>query len=190
MTVPFRAGGRHRLPTGATIVWSVAEGARGRRWREAVSVDGALRRSVLLEAATDGRPTRLELTGAQGLLTVHPDPAARELHGNVVTAHGIRHLRLAWSADHALFVVGSPAAASIALGRLASVVAVGSMLLVPVVRIDDDLDPMPEHWEISRVAERDWRLRRDDGFDERATSLDADGIPLIPGRDIWPLEAR
>ena len=91
---PIRAGGRAVLPTGATVVWSVAEGLRGRRWRELVTVGGSFRRSMLLEASPAGRVTRLELSTAAGLLTLHPDADSRELHGNVVTPTGIRHLAL------------------------------------------------------------------------------------------------
>ena len=93
MSAPLRSGGRATLPNGATIVWSVAEGSRGRRWRESVTDEGGLVRSLLLEVTGGGRPARLELTSAAGLLTLHPATDQAEIHGNVVTPTGIRHLR-------------------------------------------------------------------------------------------------
>ena len=185
---PFRAGGRASLPSGAMVVWSVAEGVRGRRWREAITVDGSLRRALLLEASPAGRATRLELTTVAGLLTLHPDTDSRELHGNVVTPSGIRHLRFDWSPEHELFVVGSPASASVALRRFADVLAIGETQQVPGVSIDDALEPRPGAWQVTRAAVGDWDLRRDDGSEEDRTSLDEEGIPILPGAVSWPLE--
>ena len=45
----LRRGGRATLPTGELIVWSIADGRRGRRWREVTSVAGTVVRAVLLE---------------------------------------------------------------------------------------------------------------------------------------------
>ena len=130
MTAPLRLGGRAGLDGGA-VVWSVAEGRRGRRWREAVTRDDGLVRSVLLEVSPAGRPTYLELATPSGLLTLHPDEQERELHGNAVTSGGIRHLRFDWSLDHGLHVVGSTVAAAAALHRLAGLVAVGEGRRIP-----------------------------------------------------------
>ena len=132
MSAPLRSGGRAVLPNGATIVWSVAEGARGRRWREAVTIDGGLVRSLLLEVSTAGRPTRLEMTTAAGLLTLHPSTDERELHGNVVTPDGVRHLRFKWSPGYELVVLGSPGSAAVAVGRMAGVLEVGASASVAI----------------------------------------------------------
>ena len=88
-----RRGGRAVLPTGELIVWSIADGRRGRRWREVASVAGTMVRGVLLESDPMGRLARLEVTTAAGLLTLHPDANNTILHGNVVTPAGVRHLR-------------------------------------------------------------------------------------------------
>jgi hypothetical protein len=176
------------LPNGAVIVWSLAEGVRGRRWREAVSQDGTLSRSVLLEVSPAGRPTRLELASPAGLLTLHPNAGGSELHGNVVTPTGIRHLAFDWSSEHDLFVVGSPAAAAVAVRRFADILAVGEAQPVPVVWVDDALEPRPGAWQVTRTAPDGWLLRDLDGTEERVMTVDAGGIPVLPDAASWPLE--
>lgn len=195
MSDTVRTGGRVALPDGAVIVWSVADGLRGRRWREAVRQGGGLRRSLLLEASPAGDATRLEMTTEAGLLTLHPGTDGRELHGNVVTPTGIRHLRFDWSFEHALLVLGSPAAAAIALRRFAEILAVGESRRVPVVWIDDRLEPRPGAWQVTRTAPDGWNLG-DPAVGEagsaaesevRALRVDEDGIPIFPGAERWPL---
>ncbi len=188
MTAPLRSGGRAELPGGATVVWSVAEGRRGRRWREAVQVAGGLARSVLLEASPAGRPTYLEVATPAGLLTLHPDVDERELHGNVVASDGVRHLRFDWSLEHELFIVGSVAAASVALHRLGGVIGLGEGRRVPVLQIDDTLQPVAAAWRVSRTSAGGWHLQNAETGEERSTVLDDDGIPLVPGTVSWPLE--
>ena len=102
------AGRSRTLPDGAQLTWSLAEGGRGRRWRASRVRDGRLEGTLLLEIDGAGRPARLELGTADGLLTLHPDRGERELHGNVVTPNGIRHLRFDWSPAHELVVDGFP----------------------------------------------------------------------------------
>jgi hypothetical protein len=185
---PVRFGGRAATPDGGTIVWSVAEGPRGRRWREAIVHGGSLRRSLLLEVSPAGAPTRLEVTGAAGLLTLHPDIDGRELHGNVVTPSGIRHLRFDWSFEHELFVVGSPAVATVALRRFADILAVGEGRPVPVVWSDDALEPRPGAWQVMRTGPDAWELRDLDGTETSAVRIDEDGLPILPAAVRWPLE--
>jgi hypothetical protein len=188
MTAPLRLGGRAGLDDGYTVVWSVAEGRRGRRWREAVARDGALVRSILLEVSPVGRPTYLELATGVGLLTLHPDAEGREIHGNVVTSGGIRHLRFGWSLDHELDVVGSTAAAAVALQRLAGLVAVGEGRRIPVLRIDDSLEPGPAARRVSRTSSGGWHVIDLESDKDRSLILDDDGVPLLPGSVTWPLE--
>jgi hypothetical protein len=206
----IRRGGRAALPSGGLIVWSVADGRRGRRWREVTSVDGTVVRVVLLESDPAGRLGRLEMATAAGLLTLHPDRAATALHGNVVTPTGVRHLTF----DRmTLLVDGSPAAAAIAVAGLAEGVPVGGTAQVDLVRVDDRLQPRTETWSIDRIEPRVWRLvelpddgsgggpgsevrpgvRREArpgpgvGAEERIVRVDEDGLPELPG-DTWPLE--
>lgn len=186
---PRRIGGQATLPSGEAITWTSAEGARGTRWREAVTRDGRLLRSVLLEVSATGRPARLELTTAAGLLTLHPEADQSALHGNVVGDAGVRHLALEWSAAHELLVAGSPAAASVAVWRQVPHIAVGGTAALDVVWIDDALDPRPGRWTIARIGQSDWRLQGADGSAGLEVHLDPGGVPVLPGAVGWPLEA-
>src|SRR6266496_1610198 len=95
-----RTAGRLRLPDDAEVLWSMAEGAQGRRWRATSTLDGAVTHALLLEVGTDLRPTRLELTTAAGMLTLHPGHDRRVVEGNIVHPGGVRPLRYPWSAEH------------------------------------------------------------------------------------------
>ena len=89
-----RPASRHRAARrpGDRVWWSVAEGRRGRRWREAIVGDGG---PAALAAARDGARTgsfsHLELATPAGLLTLHPEGDGT-LHGNAIEAGGIRHV--------------------------------------------------------------------------------------------------
>ena len=188
MTGPLRLGGRAALDGGGAVVWSVAEGRRGRRWREVVTQGGGIARSVLLEVSPAGRASYLELATPSGLLTLHPDAHERELHGNAVTAGGIRHLRFDWSLDHALQVVGSSVAAAVALHRLAGIVALGEGRRIPILLIDDGLDPVAANQRVTRTSAGGWHIVEVERDEERTMVLDDDGVPLLPGSVTWPLE--
>ena len=187
--MPIRRGGHARLPGGASLTWSQAEGVRGTRWREALVSQDSLTRSLLLEVTADGRPTRLELATAAGLLTLHPERDESAIHGNVVTPGGIRHLAFPWSPDHELFVIASPASAAVTLGRLTGTVAVGAAIDCEVLRIDDGLEPSPERWRLSRTGEHDFHLAAIDGEEQRSVTFDSTGRPRLPEAVEWPLEA-
>jgi hypothetical protein len=186
---PIRRAGRATTIGGEILTWTEAEGTRGTRWREALQRDGTLVRSLLLEVSGAGRPTRLEMTTAAGLLTLHPEPDESALHGNVVRGDGVDHLAFAWSAEHELLVLGSPASATIALRRLADHVVVGATRPIDVLRLDDALEPRPAQWTAERVAPHAWHLRTVDGFEERRLTVDDDGRPLLADALSWPLEA-
>jgi hypothetical protein len=103
----LRRAGHGRAPDGALVTWSVAEGRRGRRWREVVRAGEGIRSSLLLELDPDGRFSHLELSTAAGLLTLHPEPDGT-LHGNAVTSAGMRHVvGLAWDPDGIVLLDGS-----------------------------------------------------------------------------------
>jgi len=114
----LRRAGHLDLGGGETVLWSVAEGRRGRRWRSMRRrADGGLISDLLLEVDPAGRWTRLELATTAGILTLHPDADGRAAHGNVVTARGVVPLACAWSPRHRLVVDGEPVAA-VALAAL------------------------------------------------------------------------
>lgn len=108
----LRRAGRFDVADGGIVVWSVAEGRRGRRWRSLrLGRDGRPVSDLLLEVDPGGRWNRLELATGTGILTLHPDPDGTRVHGNVVTPAGMRHLALGWGSDHRLVVEGEPLAA-------------------------------------------------------------------------------
>ena len=91
----LRRAGVGELPDGSVVTWSVAEGARGRRWRWTIAAPTGLRHAGLVELDRDGRIARLELETTDGMLTLHPDGDGRSAHGNVVRAHGVEPVALA-----------------------------------------------------------------------------------------------
>jgi hypothetical protein len=187
----LRAGGAASLPGDARLVWSVAEGRRGRRWRWAVVVGDRVDHGVLLELDPDGRPTRLEATGACGLLTLHPEPDLRSVHGNLVTANGIEHLTFDWAPDAVFDVVDpfGPFATAAAVGvRL----AVGGTVEVPTVGIDRFLRPVPGRARLTRLDRGSWSLAPAAVPGLRRSiwtgRLDEAGRPDLPAGRVWPLE--
>ncbi len=145
------------------MTWSVAEGSRGRRWREVVVAGegSGVRSSLLLELDPDGRFSHLELSTAAGLLTLHPEGDGT-IHGNAVTTAGVTHvIGLPWAPDDIVLVDGSTVclAATPADGR-----PFGSL------RISLDL-------ELRRTSEPPDAFTRDHL-----------GLPRLDGGTSWPLE--
>ena len=184
-----RRAGRARILDGAWLVWSEAEGSRGTRWRESIEAEGGLARVTLLETTTADRLSRLEVAGAPGLLTLHPEADESMLHGNLVAPNGVRHIALPWSPDHELLLLRSPASATVTLRRLSTRVEIGARRTIDVVRIDDALEPRPETWTFERTTDREWRLRSAAGGDARSLSVDDAGRPILTDAVEWPLEA-
>ena len=179
---------------GSRLIWSVADGRRGRRWRAVASLDGAISHALLLEVDLEGRPSRLELTTAAGMLTLHPDEASdRSLHGNVVTPAGVRHLGLPWSDEHGLEIQGHPIASAVTAHRLRDSVPVGEGRTLPVVVVTADLSVSPTTRRFIRLGESNWRIEGEVGAsgsaEGRLLAVDDRGLPigLGDGRE-WPLE--
>ena len=133
----LRRAGRLASGGGETVLWSVAEGRRGRRWRSLRrDTAGSVVADLLLEVDPAGRWTRLELATTTGILTLHPEPDERWVHGNVVTERGVVPLALPWSADHRLLLPGEPVAAA-ALGSDEANPPPG-----PAIVVDRRLEPL------------------------------------------------
>jgi hypothetical protein len=149
------------------------------------SRDGRLVESVLIEVDRDGRPTRLELTNASGLLTLHPEPMGM-LHGNVVTPSGIRHIALPWGKAHEIAIDRLPIAGAVTARRLAPLVGVGEGRDIDVVVVSDDLEASPATRRYDRVTAMSWRVQA--GQVTQMMTIDEDGVPTRSDRGGEPVD--
>jgi hypothetical protein len=169
-----RRAGTGTFVDGTQVVWSVADGRKGRRWREVRSRDGVVVSSLLLETFPDRRFAHMELATAAGLLTLHPETDAT-LHGNAVTAAGIRHIvGLAWPAGSVLVVDGSAIAIAAAAWFLATEPPPSDPgARWPVVLVDPLLDVKASSMPADALSH---------------DRLDPDGLPVLDDGASWPLE--
>ncbi len=186
MTERFlRVGGTTRLREGVRLLWSMAEGARGRRWRATLTGHGGLQGVLLLEVTPAGRPSRLEVATPAGLLTLHPEADERSIHGNVVRADGVSPLAFAWGPDHELDLAGVPFGLAVAARRRAAGLGVGEALSCPVLVVGADLAVRAGERRLLRIGATRWRSEGPDGVAEEL-SVDPDG--LIDADARWDLE--
>jgi hypothetical protein len=145
------------------VLWSVAEGARGRRWRWTIASDDALRHAGLIELDDAGSFARLELETAAGILTLHPDDDGALAHGNVVRHDGVQPITVAWSDGASVAIEGDPFGTAVAgeLGR-GAVVA-------------QDLTIRPAYDDTPRES-------------VEVLPLDERGVPILIDAREWPLE--
>ncbi|HEV7810528.1 MAG TPA: hypothetical protein VGO64_08010 [Candidatus Limnocylindrales bacterium] len=161
----LRRAGHGRTADGAFVTWTVAEGRRGRRWREVVTVGEGIRSSLLLELDAERRFSHLELSTEAGLLTLHPEGDGT-LHGNAVTRAGVAHVAgLAWNVDGAILLEGS------AVCRAAAV-----------------RDGSSGGEIVGLTIELDLRLGLESALVDPIEWADADGLPMLVDRASWPLE--
>ena len=198
MPAPYvRRAGRAALMDGSTLLWSIAEGSRGERWRGSTRRGEDLVSDLLLEVGLDGRPGRLEITTTAGQLTLHPEPDQASAHGNVVSADGVRPLAYEWSARHWFEARQGPLVAAAMCRALAANVAVGEFRLVPGLHVDAALRVWRGERGVQRLTESRWLIEEADGFGWEL-SLDDEGLPIFEAgerRDpasavapVWPLE--
>ncbi len=180
---PLRVGGRGQGTDGLALVWSVAEGRRGRRWREVRNAVHGVATSLLLETDGAGLFAHLELSTPSGLLTLHPEGDGT-LHGHALVSDGVEHVAgVAWDADGLPLVEGSTVCLLAAIHQLAATVAVGASkghlaaLIPPTLWLE--VKPI----RIERVAENRWRFGSGDPVE-----VDERGLPVLRGGEIWPLE--
>ena len=187
MSAPLRVAGWGTLDDGAAVTWTIAEGRRGRRWREVVAHGEAVRHSLLLETGADGRFSHLELARAGGLWTFHPEPDGT-LHGNHVDPDGrtVRHVEglpfaSRRSARHRRLSAGGRGR-GVAPGRACSRWVRTSTLAAVVLRATGAVEAVTS-MPVERLAKGTWRLGEGRPFE-----IDADGIPVLADREIRPLE--
>lgn len=179
----LRAAGRGDVEGGASIIWSVAEGRRGRRWRETRIRDGLIEHSLLFEVDPDGRFSHLELSTPTGLLTLHPEPDST-LHGNAIDRDGVHHIEgLPWAADGLVLVVGSIVAEAAAVQLLGGPGAGAEASTRRGVRILRDLAADAGPMAVRPAAGGGWEVANDE-----LVRVDARGLPVLAGGADWPLE--
>lgn len=185
----MRRGGVLGLDGGRQVVWAVADGTSGRRWRSVTThADGQFEASLLVETRPGGGLVKLELATGEGLLTLHPDGEPRRLHGNVVRPSGVSHVALPWSDAHALLVRASPISAAVAVSGAASSLGVGEGAKLAVVEVGDDLRPRPATWHVARTGDHRWWLLAADGGPPMLLETDRHGLPTSAPGASWPLE--
>jgi len=183
MARPLRVGGRGTGPDGASVIWSVAEGSRGARWREVRNVARAVAGSLLLETDPAGRFAHLELATPSGLLTLHPEPDGT-LHGHAIVSDGIEHaVGLPWEPDGIPLIEGSVIALAAATRVLATLIPPGTSaarhaIVIPATLV---LDVVPVR--VERIDEGTWRFGDGEPF-----AVDRRGLPVLRGAETWPLE--
>lgn len=164
MTGPVRSAG-HGRADGAIVTWTVAEGRRGRRWRETVVRDGGGGHSLLFETATDRTFSHLELASPAGLATLHPEGDGT-LHGNLVDVDGVHHVE-AWPYPAGTVVL---VAGSVVAGAALTWAGVGPG--APAIVLDPAMGALVERM-----------LTHDD-----LVAVDPAGRPLLRDGVTWPLE--
>jgi hypothetical protein len=179
----LRFGGRGQGADGASLVWSVAEGSRGRRWREVRNAGHAVASSLLLETDPAGRFSHLELSTPSGLLTLHPE-ADGTLHGHAIVSDGVEHVEgLRWDADGIVLLEGSTVCRAAAILVLSGALepAASKAHLAAVIPPTLWLEVTPVR--VERIEERTWRFGGDEPL-----AVDRRGLPLLQGGEIWSLE--
>lgn len=187
MTQPVRMAGSGTTDHDTTVTWTIAEGRRGRRWREIVVGQTGIWHALLLETDSDGRFSHLELASIGALWTLHPETNGT-LHGNAVMPYQpIRHIE-GWpfEAETLLLVEGSAISAAAIVWQAANAVAVGGVIDVAAVILWPSTSVLEAvgSLRIERLMPTRWRLGQGSPFD-----VDAAGAPILAGAAIEPLEA-
>jgi hypothetical protein len=185
------------LLDGSLLLWSMAEGLRGCRWRASSRIGGALAWDLLLEVGRDGRPGRLEVTTPAGQLTLHPERDGQSAQGNVVGPGGVRPINLPWSPDHWFEVRLGPVSSAAMVRSLRSELAVGHRRMVPGLHVDPQLRVWAGIRSVERTSETGWTIEEADESSWEL-ELDVDGVPRFEAGQgdqprteaapVWPLD--
>jgi hypothetical protein len=170
-----RVGGRGSTGAGRSVIWSVAEGSLGRRYR-------GIADSLLLETDPAGRFSHLELSTPSGLLTLHPEGDGT-LHGHAVVSDGVEHVvGLPWEPDGLVVVEDSVVCVLAAAQLLRPTLDPGSSLAAHAAWIPPTLWVEIRPVRVGRAGGA-WQLGGDAPIE-----IDPSGIPSLTGGETWPLE--
>ena len=187
MSPPRRVAARERDSRNREVVWTAADGRNGRRWRE-LAVDGSgAARSLLLETDGQGAWQRLEISGAEGLLTLHPEGDG-SVHGNIASRTGVRHISLGKLKPPRVDVPGSLVVEAALCWGLARQMRLGESRVVTVASVAEPVSVALAEITVERRTTATWELR--DGDRRRLVELDETGLPVAHvGAEHWALEA-
>lgn len=187
MTTRVRLAGHATDRLGRAVTWTIADGERGRRWREvATEPEGGGSRSLTLETGHAGQWIRLEIAAPAGLLSLHPDREGR-VHGNVASADGVRHLSLGVLTPPLVDVRDSLVGETALCRALERLVAPGEGSGVRVVRVGAGLEVAVYDVGVTRSDARLWELRDSEGT--REVTMGDLGTPADGEAGVrWPLE--
>jgi len=187
MSIPMRVAGSGRIADDMVVTWAVADGRKGRRWREVVTQGDHVVHSLLLETDADRRFSHLELARADGLWTLHPEGDGT-LHGNHVENETavVRHIRgLPFGRDAVIIVEASPLGQAALIWGLVRSIDEGGVAMVDGVRVEPggrlrQLDGI----RVERSSNVTWRVGEGSPFE-----IDEAGLPTLQGGSTRPLEA-
>lgn len=195
MTTRVRLAGHATDRLGRAVTWTIADGERGRRWREVATdaagvagdaADAAGSRSLTLETGHAGQWLRLEIAAPSGLLSLHPDRDGR-IQGNVATADGVRHLSLGVLTPPLVDIRDSLVGETALCRALERLVAPGEGSGVRVVRVGAALEVAIYDVGVTRHDARTWELRDSEGT--REITMGDLGTPSDGESGTrWPLE--
>ena len=181
----LRVGGRGTTPSGGSVVWSVAEGSRGRRWREVVRAGEGIGHSLLLETDPGHRFRHLELGTPAGLLTLHPEPDGT-LHGHAVVSEGVRAVEgLPGDEEGIVALDGSVVCVLAAAALLRGSVAADASRAQQAVQIPPSLRVAVGLIQVSREAGGAWQVGAGP-----ALGIDHFGLPELTDGASWELETE
>ena len=179
----LRMGGRGTTAAGRSVIWSVAEGGKGRRYREVRRAGEGIAHSLLLETDPEGRFSHLELSTPSGLLTLHPE-ADGTLHGHAIVSDGVEHVAgLDWEPDAIVAIEDSVVCVMAAAHLLRPTLDVGSSLARHAAWIPPTLWVEIRPIRVGRAPGGTWQLGSDGPIEIEPT-----GVPVLAGGETWPLD--
>jgi len=187
VSTPRRIAARERDARNREVVWTAADGRNGRRWRELALDASGVARTLLLETDQQGAWQRLEISSAEGLLTLHPESDG-SIHGNIASRNGVRHISLGKLKPPRVDMPGSLVVEAALCWSLARQLRLGESRVITVATVAEPSTVAMAEITVERRTTATWELR--DGDRRRLVELDDSGLPVPHvGAEHWSLEA-